>query len=172
MAIGRAHAEWLGLPLVGDKLYGPGMCLIFVSDCQVCWAALKKVQCCPLRVRVQCTVCVVLRAPTCRENMRRTFFLTCPPPSCTIVCVACRAGRGSHYVRFVEHGWDETMATELLLNRQALHCAQLRFPAGAVSPQATTYMAPVAPDLRQFVESHLHMSTLELDTVLQTHGFT
>ena len=67
------------------------------------------------------------------------------------------------------------MATELLLKRQALHCAQLRFPAGAVSPQATTYVAyvaPVAPDLRQFVESHLHMSSLELDTVLQTHGFT
>jgi len=60
------HGYWQGTcgvarATISGRQATRGMCLIFVSDCQVCWAALKKVQCSPLCVRVQCTVCVVLR---------------------------------------------------------------------------------------------------------------
>lgn len=74
----RAHAQWLGRPLVGDKIYGPD---------------------------ARC------------------------------------------YLEFIDHGWTENLARQLLLSRQALHCAEIDLrPAGLDH----VFSAPLAEDLREF----------------------
>ncbi len=82
----RAHAQWLGHSIVGDKIYGPDARL---------------------------------------------------------------------YLEFIDHGWTEALAAKLLLQRQALHCAEIDLrPAGL--PHVFT--APLAEDLRAFcVERGLAM---------------
>jgi 23S rRNA pseudouridine1911/1915/1917 synthase len=75
----RAHAQWLGYPLVGDKIYGPDARL---------------------------------------------------------------------YLDFIDHGWTAALAAKLLLERQALHCAEIDLrPAGL--PQV--FVAPLPADLRAFL---------------------
>jgi 23S rRNA pseudouridine1911/1915/1917 synthase len=74
----RAHAQWLGHSLVGDKIYGPD---------------------------ARC------------------------------------------YLEFIDHGWTENLAHQLLLPRQALHCAEIDLrPAGLDH----VFAAPLAEDLREF----------------------
>jgi 23S rRNA pseudouridine1911/1915/1917 synthase len=74
----RAHAQWLGHTLVGDKIYGPD---------------------------ARC------------------------------------------YLEFIDHGWTPSLATQLLLSRQALHCAEIDLrPAGL--PHIFT--ADLADDLKKF----------------------
>lgn len=74
----RAHAQWLGHPVVGDKIYG--------ADARL-------------------------------------------------------------YLEFIDTGWTESLATRLLLPRQALHCAEIDLrPAGL----AWVFQAPLAADLRAF----------------------
>jgi 23S rRNA pseudouridine1911/1915/1917 synthase len=74
----RAHAQWLGFPVVGDKIYGPDARL---------------------------------------------------------------------FIDFIDHGWTPALAARLLLERQALHCAEIDLrPAGW--PQV--FRAPLADDLREF----------------------
>lgn len=74
----RAHAQWLGHSLVGDKIYGPDARL---------------------------------------------------------------------YLEFIDHGWTEKLAAQLLLPRQALHCAEIDLrPAGL----AHVFTAPLAEDMRAF----------------------
>jgi 23S rRNA pseudouridine1911/1915/1917 synthase len=51
------------------------------------------------------------------------------------------------YLDFIDHGWSETLATKLLLERQALHCAAIDL-TGAGAP--TVFNAPLAEDLRKF----------------------
>ena len=75
----RAHAQWLGHPLVGDKIYGPDARL---------------------------------------------------------------------YLEFIDRGWTESLARQLLLPRQALHCAQIDL-TGAGVPRV--FSAPLPGDLRQFL---------------------
>lgn len=74
----RAHAHWLGHPVVGDKIYGPDARL---------------------------------------------------------------------YLEFIDTGWTDSLATRLLLSRQALHCAEIDLrPAGI----GMVFQASLAPDLRMF----------------------
>jgi 23S rRNA pseudouridine1911/1915/1917 synthase len=76
----RAHAQWLGHTLVGDKIYGPD---------------------------ARC------------------------------------------YLEFIDHGWTENLARQLLLSRQALHCASIDLrPAGLDH----VFTAPLADDMRGFCE--------------------
>ena len=78
----RAHAQWLGHPLVGDKIYGPD---------------------------ARC------------------------------------------YLEFIDRGWTDQLARQLLLARQALHCAEIDLrPAGLDH----VFIAPMADDLRAFCEEH------------------
>lgn len=79
----RAHAEWLGHSLVGDKIYGPDPKL---------------------------------------------------------------------FLEFVDHGWSEALARQLLLPRQALHCAEIDLrPAG----EPHVFRAPLADDLREFCRARM-----------------
>jgi 23S rRNA pseudouridine1911/1915/1917 synthase len=78
----RAHAQWLGYPLVGDKIYGPD---------------------------ARC------------------------------------------YLEFIDHGWTPNLARQLLLPRQALHCAEIDLSLAGL-PQV--FKAPLAPDLREFCVAH------------------
>lgn len=74
----RAHAQWLGYSIVGDKIYGPD---------------------------ARC------------------------------------------YLEFIDHGWTAGLAAQLLLPRQALHCAEIDLrPAGLEH----VFTAPLAADLRAF----------------------
>lgn len=74
----RAHAQWLGYPLVGDKIYGPD---------------------------ARC------------------------------------------YLEFIDHGWTENLARQLLLPRQALHCAEIDLRPARLEH---VFVAPLAADLRAF----------------------
>lgn len=74
----RAHAQWLGRSLVGDKIYGPNAQL---------------------------------------------------------------------YLDFIDRGWTEQLAAQLLLPRQALHCAEIDLTASGVDQ---AFRAPMPADLRTF----------------------
>jgi 23S rRNA pseudouridine1911/1915/1917 synthase len=74
----RAHAQWLGHPLVGDKIYGPD---------------------------ARC------------------------------------------YLEFIDRGWTENLARQLLLPRQALHCAAIDLRRAGMEH---VFRAPLAEDLRAF----------------------
>jgi 23S rRNA pseudouridine1911/1915/1917 synthase len=78
----RAHAQWLGHGLVGDKIYGP-----------------------------------------------------------SALC----------YLEFIDHGWTENLATQLLLPRQALHCAEIDLRRAGLDHFFT---APLAADLQAFCAGH------------------
>lgn len=78
----RAHAQWLGYPLVGDKIYGPD---------------------------ARC------------------------------------------YLEFIDHGWTENLARQLLLSRQALHCAEIDLRAAGLD---YVFKAPLASDLQAFCAAH------------------
>lgn len=88
----RAHALWLGHPVVGDKVYG--------SD--------------------------------------ETLFL-----------------------EFIEKGWTPRMEAALPLQRQALHCWQMRFSDVETAP---AYIAPLPQDMRDLLVS------AGLESVLTAHG--
>lgn len=78
----RAHAQWLGHSLVGDKIYGPD---------------------------ARC------------------------------------------YLEFIDHGWTENLRRQLLLPRQALHCAEIDLrPAGLEH----VFTAPLPADLAEFCRAH------------------
>ena len=57
----------------------------------------------------------------------------------------------SHYLRFIQGGFDERMRRELLTERQMLHASELRFrhPRG----EEMTFEAPVPADMRAFQSS-------------------
>ncbi len=77
----RAHAQWLGHLMVGDKIYGPD---------------------------ARC------------------------------------------YLDFIDHGWTPALAAKLLMERQALHCAEIDLrPAGL----EYVFTAPMPADLREFCVS-------------------
>ena len=78
----RAHSRWLGLPVVGDKIYGPDDRL---------------------------------------------------------------------YLDFIDHGWTDRLAAQLLLPRHALHCAEIDLrPAGL----PFVFPAPLPADLQAFCAAH------------------
>ena len=80
------------------------------------------------------------------------------------------------------------MAAELLLDRQALHCAELVFPSSAFAMAAASngpaaagaqheqhqlrYMAAVPEDLRCFAQQHLRIDGEQLDALLKGSGFS
>ncbi len=78
----RAHAQWLGYPLIGDKIYGPD---------------------------ARC------------------------------------------YLEFIDHGWTENLARQLLLPRQALHCAEIDLHRAGFDH---VFTAPLASDLAAFCREH------------------
>jgi 23S rRNA pseudouridine1911/1915/1917 synthase len=78
----RAHAQWLGFPLVGDKIYGPD---------------------------ARC------------------------------------------YLEFIDHGWTPTLAEQLLLSRQALHCAEIDLRLAGLP---YVFKAPMPWDLKSFCVQH------------------
>lgn len=78
----RAHAQWLGHALVGDKIYGPD---------------------------ARC------------------------------------------YLEFIDHGWTPNLAAQLLLSRQALHCAEIDLGRAGLP---YVFKAPLADDLRAFCREH------------------
>jgi 23S rRNA pseudouridine1911/1915/1917 synthase len=74
----RAHLQWLGHSVVGDKIYGPD---------------------------------------------------------------------SRHYLEFIDHGWTPALEAKLLMDRQALHCAEIGLePAGL----PFTFSAPLPADMRAF----------------------
>jgi 23S rRNA pseudouridine1911/1915/1917 synthase len=77
----RAHAQWLGHSLVGDKIYGPDARL---------------------------------------------------------------------YLDFIDHGWTDALAARLLLQRQALHCAEIDLGGAGVSRM---FSAPLPLDLTLFLQA-------------------
>ncbi len=78
----RAHAQWMGKSIVGDKIYGPY----------------------PMA-----------------------------------------------YLEFIDGGWTESLASRLLMRRQALHCAELDL---RVAELPLFLKAPLPEDMRQFCEAH------------------
>ncbi|PTY00324.1 RNA pseudouridine synthase [Opitutus sp. ER46] len=74
----RAHAEWLGHPMVGDKIYG---------------------------------------------------------------------GDATCYLEFIDHGWTPRLAAQLLLSRQALHCAEIDLRGAGLDH---VFTAPLAADMQTF----------------------
>lgn len=85
----RAHAQWLGCPLIGDKIYGPD---------------------------ARC------------------------------------------YLEFIDHGWTENLARQLLLPRQALHCAEIDLRRAGFDH---VFTAPLAPDLVAFCREHgIHLDEI------------
>lgn len=55
-----------------------------------------------------------------------------------------------HYLEFIDHGWTPALAEKLLMDRQALHCAEIGLePAGL----PFTFRAPLPADMRAFAES-------------------
>lgn len=74
----RAHLQWLGHSVVGDKIYGPD---------------------------ARC------------------------------------------YLDFIDHGWTPALAEKLLLDRQALHCAEIGLEAAGLP---FTFRAPLPTDMRRF----------------------
>jgi len=78
----RAHAQWLGHSLVGDKIYGPDARL---------------------------------------------------------------------FIEFIENGWSEALAAQLILPRQALHCAEIDLtPAGVEK----IFHAALPADMNDFCTAH------------------
>jgi len=55
------------------------------------------------------------------------------------------------YLEFIDQGWNEKLATQLLLPRQALHCAEIDLRAVGIEP---VFTAPLAADLRAFCAQH------------------
>lgn len=93
----RAHAQWLGHPLVGDKIYGPDARL---------------------------------------------------------------------FLEFIETGWTPGLAGQLLLPRQALHCAEIDLrPAGV----DYIFAAPLAADMADFCHQH-SIDTTTTDGRINKHG--
>lgn len=81
----RAHAQWLGYPVVGDKIYGPDARL---------------------------------------------------------------------FLKFIDDGWTPELEQVLLLERQALHCAEIDLrPAGL----DWTFTAPWPPDLAAFTQARMEL---------------
>jgi 23S rRNA pseudouridine1911/1915/1917 synthase len=78
----RAHAQWLGYPLVGDKIYGPD---------------------------ARC------------------------------------------YLEFIDYGWTDNLARQLLLPRQALHCAEIDLRRTGLE---YVFKAPLPADLQTFCADH------------------
>jgi 23S rRNA pseudouridine1911/1915/1917 synthase len=78
----RAHAQWLGHSIVGDKIYGPD---------------------------------------------------------------------ARYYLDFIDHGWTEALAEKLLLERQALHCAEIDLRTAGIDH---VFSAPLPQDLQQFCSAH------------------
>lgn len=82
----RAHLQWLGHSVVGDKIYGPD------SRC---------------------------------------------------------------YLDFIDHGWTSALAAKLLMDRQALHCAEIGLePAGL----PFTFRAPLPADMRAFCAERMGLA--------------
>lgn len=55
------------------------------------------------------------------------------------------------YLEFIDHGWSDAMAAELLLPRQALHCSEIDLTAAGVP---AVFHAPLAADLQEFCLNH------------------
>lgn len=51
------------------------------------------------------------------------------------------------YLDFIDHGWNETLEAKLLLQRQALHCAEIDLRNAGVE---AAFAAPLAEDLKDF----------------------
>ena len=94
----RAHALWLGHPVVGDKLYG-------------------------------------------RDE--------------------------SLYLELVEKGWTDRHEQSLALPRQALHAARLEFKPPRL---VRTFIAPLAADMRAFINQQMGVSAEDLTTLLAAQG--
>ena len=86
----RAHAQWLGYPVVGDKIYGPDARL---------------------------------------------------------------------YLEFIDHGFTAELAAQLLLPRQALHCAEIEL---GVPELPAVLRAPLAPDLAAFACERMGLGAEQL----------
>jgi 23S rRNA pseudouridine1911/1915/1917 synthase len=82
----RAHAEWSGFPLVGDKIYGPDPRL---------------------------------------------------------------------FLDFIEHGWTPALAEKLLLERQALHCAEIDLQAAG---EAARFQSSLPEDMLRFCRERLGLT--------------
>jgi 23S rRNA pseudouridine1911/1915/1917 synthase len=82
----RAHLQWLGHSVVGDKIYGPD------SRC---------------------------------------------------------------YLDFIDHGWTPALAEKLLLDRQALHCAEIGLEAAGLP---FTFRAPMPADMRAFCAERMGLA--------------
>ncbi len=82
----RAHLQWLGHSVVGDKIYGPD------SRC---------------------------------------------------------------YLDFIDHGWTPALADKLLLDRQALHCAEIGLEAAGLP---FTFRAPMPADMRAFCAERMGLA--------------
>jgi 23S rRNA pseudouridine1911/1915/1917 synthase len=84
----RAHLQWLGHSVVGDKIYGPD------SRC---------------------------------------------------------------YLDFIDRGWTQELANQLLMERQALHCAEIGLEAAGLPH---TFTAPLPADMRTFCNQHIGLTSV------------
>lgn len=55
------------------------------------------------------------------------------------------------YLEFIDHGWTENLARQLLLPRQALHCAEIDLRTAGIDH---VFTAPLPEDLRAFCAEH------------------
>jgi 23S rRNA pseudouridine1911/1915/1917 synthase len=78
----RAHLQWLGHSVVGDKIYGPD---------------------------------------------------------------------SRYYLDFIDHGWTPALAAKLLMDRQALHCAEIGLESAGLP---FTFRAPLPADMQAFCNEH------------------
>ncbi len=75
--------------------------------------------------------------------------------SCPVVGDKIYGPNARLYLEFIDHGWTPALATRLLLQRQALHCASIDLTA-AGAPHV--FIAPLPDDLRTFVHERMGLT--------------
>jgi len=65
------------------------------------------------------------------------------------------------FLDFIEHGWTSKLAEQLLLPRQALHCAEIDL---RLSGEPHIFRAPWPEDLRAFCRERMGLDVTQIDT--------
>jgi 23S rRNA pseudouridine1911/1915/1917 synthase len=70
------------------------------------------------------------------------------------------------FLEFIEHGFTETMAQQLLLRRHALHATEMVFDQGE---GGRTFRAPLTADLAEFARERIRISREEIEELIAQH---
>ncbi|HEY5551479.1 MAG TPA: RNA pseudouridine synthase [Opitutaceae bacterium] len=70
------------------------------------------------------------------------------------------------FLEFIEHGFTESMARQLILRRHALHAVEMVFDPGE---GGRTFRAPLTEDLAEFARERMGIDREEIDRLLTRH---